>query len=550
MLSSRYMEKLGRDRLMMNVFNRLDNVSDVYETMDMVGFFEESFEKDTDWYLENLITSIDLVKKNVLNNPDEHEYVVLLTTGGFSPLHLGHVEMMEVARGVLQSSGYCVVGGYFSPSHDEYVGSKRGGEAACESSVRVEMIRRCLVDSDWLSVDPWESMYCEGSVNYTEVIERLGEYLNRYLSDLVGNSKITVCYVFGTDNVGFVDVFRANEGSMCVYVGDRAETYDWVIEENLGRTFFTESGKQDYSSSDFRNGRNEVLSGEMRDVWDDLHINNRQEGVYEIRDDFALAVNNRLYDRLYMKGELIRLIDDFVDYEISLLSVSDQVNRFEEWRGLKNNVVSLDVYVSTGNDLGMSRSFEISSGQYKAVGFSDRIGSDNESVRKSFDEGYWVVDDDTASGYTLDRVRGMVEGDFLGFIGLNDLVRVTGTECVDVVDLRDFVFGGSNGGLAVRLNDVDVRVMYALPYVNPVSRATVRVSDVMEFSKRIVEWNIKLYKGSGIKVSDLDLGTVRFVELMGFDAGELVEEVLCKLYKGVLSYGSKRESVGRVSSYI
>lgn len=551
MLGVRYLDKLKRDPLMYNVYKVFEGRSDVYSLMDRVGFFEESFETSPEWYLENLITPINRVRDNLLEYSGGGSVVVLLTTGGFSPLHLGHVEMMERAREVLESNGHNVVGGYFSPSHDEYVGTKRGGEAACEASVRVEMVRRSLVGYDWLDVDPWESMYCEGSVNYTEVLARLEKYLNVYLGDLVGDSKIRVCYVFGTDNIGFVDVFRSNEGSMCVYVGDRDSEYDWLVGGNVGMTYFTSSNKLDYSSTDFRRGRSEVLSKEMRDIWDEINDSRSLcDGVYEIRDDFELSINEKIKDRLYMKEGLIQLIYVYVDCDVELLSVSDQVSRFSDWRGDMPNVVSLDVYVSTGNDLGMSRVFEISSGQYVARGLSDRIGSDNGNVCRHFEDGYWVVDDDTASGYTLDRVNELIEGEFLGFVGLNDLVRDHGRDCVDVVDLRDFIFGASHGGLAVRLGEQDVRVMYALPYVNVASRATVRYGDVMEFSKRLVEWNIELYKNSGVCVRDLDSGTVRFVEYMGLGRDELVEDVLVKLYRGVLYSGSKCEGVGRGSAYL
>ena len=50
--------------------------------------------------------------------------VVLLSTGGFDPIHDGHIYMMEFAKEALEKKGYHVIGGYLSPSHESYVSTK------------------------------------------------------------------------------------------------------------------------------------------------------------------------------------------------------------------------------------------------------------------------------------------------------------------------------------------------------------------------------------------------------------------------------------------
>jgi hypothetical protein len=50
--------------------------------------------------------------------------VVLLTTGSFNPVHSGHVNAMQRARDYLTSLGFYIVGGYISPTHDDYVKPK------------------------------------------------------------------------------------------------------------------------------------------------------------------------------------------------------------------------------------------------------------------------------------------------------------------------------------------------------------------------------------------------------------------------------------------
>ncbi len=55
---------------------------------------------------------------------DERPRIVLLSTGALNPVHLGHVSAMERAREYLNYAGYNVVGGFMSPTHDDYVGPK------------------------------------------------------------------------------------------------------------------------------------------------------------------------------------------------------------------------------------------------------------------------------------------------------------------------------------------------------------------------------------------------------------------------------------------
>ena len=52
-------------------------------------------------------------------------------------------------------------------------------------------------------IDPWESLYVRTPINFTDVIERLEEYLKKYV-----DSRIKVAYVFGGDNVEFMYCFQ------------------------------------------------------------------------------------------------------------------------------------------------------------------------------------------------------------------------------------------------------------------------------------------------------------------------------------------------------
>ena len=89
------------------------------------GFFDDSLEPGIFNYKEEFFCTpiyklIHRLKK--LQNSSK-PFVVMLNTGSYSPIHFGHVQMMESAYEAL-SEKYNVLAGYFSPSHDKYVSHK------------------------------------------------------------------------------------------------------------------------------------------------------------------------------------------------------------------------------------------------------------------------------------------------------------------------------------------------------------------------------------------------------------------------------------------
>ena len=83
--------------------------------------------------------------------------VVLVSTGGFFPVHSGHLAMMASARRAAEASGWWVVGGYLSPGHDRYLALKCGGLPMAASD-RLALAAAASADHDWLAVDPWEAL--------------------------------------------------------------------------------------------------------------------------------------------------------------------------------------------------------------------------------------------------------------------------------------------------------------------------------------------------------------------------------------------------------
>ena len=78
------------------------------------GYFDDGIDK-IDYKLNLLTTPFNKIKDNIkkineIKNNDK--FIVLLSTGGFNPIHKDHINMMELAKYELETKGYNVVGGY------------------------------------------------------------------------------------------------------------------------------------------------------------------------------------------------------------------------------------------------------------------------------------------------------------------------------------------------------------------------------------------------------------------------------------------------------
>lgn len=83
--------------------------------------------------------------------------VVLLACGSFNPITNMHLRMFELARDHLEDTGeYRVVKGIISPVGDGY--KKKG---LIEAFHRLEMARLATENSNWITVDSWESLQPE-----------------------------------------------------------------------------------------------------------------------------------------------------------------------------------------------------------------------------------------------------------------------------------------------------------------------------------------------------------------------------------------------------
>jgi nicotinic acid mononucleotide adenylyltransferase len=391
--------------------------------------------------------------------------VVLLATGGFCPVHDGHLAMMSAAREAATLAGFTVVGGYLSPGHDDYVRLKCGAEAT-PASLRLEQCASAAAFTDWLSVDSWESLHRRVAVNYTDVVARLRLYLRKNV-----DARIDVLYVGGGDNARFAQAFQQDAG--CVIVdrpGAEAEVAKW--RARLAGNPRVLWAKADHAAS-------------SRHLRDGTPWSATSHGLVVRRDD-ERAVRTLGVD--------LRAFQD------ALLAALPPARMVEPKAGqARAGTISLDPYTSAEHALKVSRLFAL--GGHQLLGHVPRPGAGAiESQIAAIPDGeYTLVDDDRMSGGTLAAVMAM----------LPPRIRITKTELMlepgpdeDVLDSRDFLVGSDEGGLVVELPDGSIgRVPYLLPYVDPVARAS--VSDARAFSRALWEINARVFEHLELRVKDL-----------------------------------------------
>jgi hypothetical protein len=115
-----------RTRIYGSAYAVLGSIADIFDA----GYFSAGAERVARADVEWMSVPLEKIRRRLASRErGERPAVVLLTTGAFSPVHSGHIQMMESARAELEARGYFVAGGYLSPSHDSYVSTKLGEQA-------------------------------------------------------------------------------------------------------------------------------------------------------------------------------------------------------------------------------------------------------------------------------------------------------------------------------------------------------------------------------------------------------------------------------------
>jgi len=158
---------------------------------------------------------------------------MLLSTGAYSPIHKGHVDIMVRAHEAMAKEfGYYVLGGWISPSSDFYVGPKavRKSQAFAEAAHRVRCAQIAVQAIPWLHIATWEARQRGGWPDYPVVVSAAAKFINSQ-SFVDPKVPITVMYVCGTDHAVYAGrgFRKANQG---VCVVPRAGQQPWDTTES------------------------------------------------------------------------------------------------------------------------------------------------------------------------------------------------------------------------------------------------------------------------------------------------------------------------------
>jgi len=394
---------------------------------------------------------------------------VLLSTGGFFPVHSGHLEMMERARSAARTAGFEVVAGYLSPGHDAYLRMKCGPDTPSPQQ-RLSQCAAAVQGSDWLSVDPWEALHRRVAVNFTDVTARLQAYLRRHV-----DARIEVLFVCGGDNARFASAFR--ERGHCIVVGRPG------AEQELARwhSLLVDEPRLLWVAGD-----NPAASRTIRRLGPQSAVRTRL--VVRLEDERAVSTLG-LRGLPEFQARLLALLVQHADVRcVPLREPNDAPD-----------VINLDAMHEARHQLAISRLYAV--GGYEVLGHVPRPGWPTlaEQVAQIPAGTYLLRDDDLVTGSTLAAVRALLPTD----------VVIRGTELAlqhaedeDVVDARDFLLGADDAGLVLALPGGGVaRAPYLLPYVDPAERASIAASQA--FSIALWELNASTFAATALCVRDL-----------------------------------------------
>lgn len=479
--------------------------------------------------------------------------VVLLATGCFAPVHLGHLAMMETARAALRDAGRWVVGGYLSAAHDEYALSKPGVTQDLIIENRLALLEEAVWPSPWLHVCPWEGRYTPGAVNFTDVLDRLTAYLRKHV-----RADIEVAYVFGSDNAGFVRAFEHAGLAVCVQ-RTQQESFPTARTATLqpSRVFFAgPAPRPNASSTSVRDGQLQHLPQETRASYARLRKPAEPSGSSTVADQrpaplYLLRLDAHHATKCWKQVEsshaerfhvgLVRLLQSALQStscQLHTLDVQAQV-RIVQALARTRPVLSLDPCVAGTRQLGLSRRFEVCDGQVRSTVMVPRPGcaslQEQLGMLENPPEAWTIVDDDCASGQTRNYVQellstaGQAAKDYMALNAV--LLQEQGLHhraIADIVDARDFLLGSQDGGLVVRLADGTLaRAPYMLPFVNLMFRAKLPGNVVQALSKQLWVFNAQWFSQVTpiLRVRDAANASRKLLTYLGFADADPLERV-------------------------
>lgn len=447
-LAQRYAWKALRDPL----YRKLYQIDPRIAALEKAGFFDDGLpcgvEELTASDPRFLCTPLKKIKMGVSTSREQY---ILVTTGAFSPVHNGHIAMMERAIAAIRREGNLVVGAYFCPGHDSYVGKKNNGTAAIPAVERVHMLEIATESHDLLAVDPWAARYLPCEVNFTDVLRRMRRYMDQHF-----RNDVKIAYVYGTDNIGFGHVLKGSE----------------FRSLPVSRT--------QESSTAVREGASDMLPAAVREYRESKW----PQGVYQIRDDMV--------GDDHLRSQVIETLSTaMAPNPIEVLDVNSQRIRAHDILDGRQSI-SMDPFFHGTYQINMCRAFYPADTQTNGV-IVQRPGEENisEQVALIPPGDYVLVEDDVATGRSIAHVKSYLRRSNINIT--EDLILANldtrPDNIMDVVDARDFMIDAPHGGLVVQRLGYTSRAPYLLPFVSLRSRAMVQPDRELTVSLRLWRQN-------------------------------------------------------------
>lgn len=514
--------KVLRDDFYRDIYAKYEDLAIV----EKAGFLEDNFELQDISLLQDITfrtTPLPLIK----NLPKNAHPIVLLSTGGFCPLHEGHLQMMYLAKAALESAGKQVVGGYFSISHPSYVNTKTNVHGTPGSWLYD--LQKHLTSHPWLLADPWESCYVPSFVNFTEVITRLQRYLRAYF-----HPNTRVAYVFGSDNAWFMYCFEKRGLGVCVERTGSRELFK-QLKAKLGseRCLFVPNNTP-HAAANSTALRTSVTNIESEEP---LHYYVRNEGTPPL-EHFPLSSKELVQIQQYFANEFIRILKSSIDEKatISTVFAKQQVEQAKQLlKGKKT--ISLDHLFIADYNVSLSRVFRLCATNGFPSGYFGGKSPLTEQLNAIVPGKYILVDDDRATGGTL-KMFYQALPTHVSISKVHLLINPQNTIPHEILDLRDFLLGAQYGGLCVQLpNGKYARTPYLLPYVSPSARSTILPSQELSFSKQVWQLNYQIFSQTSCPVCmrNLPSETNTFLSYLGFSMNETVSKI-CQYHLDRLSW--------------
>lgn len=386
----------------------------------------------------------------------------LITTGCFAPLHTGHVHMMNEAKKWLESQGHIVDYGSFVLAHQKYIDQKHGRFTLEE---RQYLAQNLIGDYTWLHVDVRANLYYDDDTNFTQIMTELFPYSKKQ-AYVFGSDRYKFGYIAQTDDRLYICVIRDE-----THIQQVKDLYDTL---NLPNLVYIIPEHIDPSSSTAK-----VDSVYLPEPSQARRCAIRDDGLYYMSKSYQKA-----YDIFKVRLEdAFRRCSPFT--QIDWINVDEQLEKVPDF---DKPVISLDKYYKGDIQLNISRYFELFGFQKQAKDLICSTEYDEEIPLKPLicklpvDE-YILVDDDSVSGYTVNRLSEEIDT-------LVETYTLMEQVYDDVVDARDFLFGTKYSGLLCKLLNGNVkRIPYIWPYVNLYHRATIHLNKQALFSQLIKEAN-------------------------------------------------------------